>query len=49
MEGAYKSRKRSDLLHDRARRNDFKLKEARFGVDVRQQFFTQRAVRCWHS
>lgn len=28
--------------------NDFKLKERKFGLDVRKRFFTQGAVRQWH-
>ena len=34
--------------NDRRRRNGFK-KEGRFMLDVRQKFFTQKAVRPWHS
>ena len=34
---------------DRTKGNDFKLKEGRVRLDVGQQFFPQRAVRCWHS
>ena len=26
-----------------------KLEEGRFRLDVRNKFFTQRAVKCWHS
>jgi len=29
--------------------NCFKLKEQRFRLDIKRKFFTQRAVRRWHS
>jgi len=34
---------------DAIQRNGFKLIDGRFRLDVRRKFFTQRAVRPWHS
>ena len=51
LKGAYKqegSQLFTRVDTGRTRGNDFKLKEGRFGLDIRGEFFTKRVVRCWH-
>ena len=52
LKGAYKQ-EGSQLFervdNSRTRGNDFKLKEGRIRLDVREKFFTMTVVRCWNG
>jgi len=36
------------VCSDRKRGSGFKLKEGRYTIDIRKQFFTMRVVKHWH-
>ena len=46
LKGAYGDQLTTLAYSDRTRGNGFKLKDGRFWLNARQEFFTQRAVRC---
>jgi len=50
-EGAYKKAREGFFrraCNDRTWGNGFKLKEGKFGLEIRKKFFTMRVVRPWH-
>jgi len=36
------------VCSDRTSRNDFKLKEGRFRLEIRKKFFTMKVAKHWH-
>ena len=51
LKGAYKKdghKHFSKACCNRTRGNGFKLKEGRFGLDIRKTFFTMRVMKHWH-
>ena len=51
LKGAYKKAGEGYFIRecsDRTKSKSFKLKEGRFGLDVRRKFFIQRVERPWH-
>jgi len=51
LKGAYRKDREGYFTRacsNRTRRNGFKMKEGRYGLDMQKKFFTVRVLRHWH-